>query len=364
MGLKIGIVGLPNVGKSTLFNALTRTKSAQAENYPFCTIEPNVGVVEVPDPRIHKLAELSNSEKKIPAVIEFVDIAGLVKGASQGEGLGNKFLANIRECDAIGHVIRHFPDKNVTHVHDNSDPKYDREVIESELLLADLQSLEKRLDKARSDAKSGEKEKKLYLDLLERLVAHLQEGNLASQIQFEEEEQKLLKDLQLLTSKPNLYIANMHEEEIVGVQNGALADKLGIDDPEIIIPISAKIEEELSEFSPGEAADYLKSLGLLDTGLNALIRSAYNRLNLITDFTTGPKETRAWTINRGDLAPTAAGKIHTDFEKGFIKADVVHSDHFIESGSEQAAREKGLIRSEGKEYQVEDGDVIHFKFST
>lgn len=364
MALKIGIVGLPNVGKSTLFNALTRTKTAEAQNYPFCTIEPNVGVVEVPDKRLEQLTEVSNSAKTIPTVIKFVDIAGLVKGASAGEGLGNKFLAHVRECDAIAHIVRFFDDPNVTHVHGEIEPKFDREVIESELLLADIQTLEKRLDKAKTEAKSHEKDKEKYAELLERIYGHLKAEKLASEIDLSNEEREMIKDLHLLTIKPHLYIINLHEDEIGDIDKQKYAQKLHIQDPDSIIPICAKIEEELGHFSEEEAAQYLEELGLEETGLNALISTAYETLDLITFFTSGPKETRAWTVRRDSLAPQAAGKIHTDFEKGFIKAEVVSWKDLVDSGSETKAREKGLIRMEGKEYVVKDGDVMHFKFST
>lgn len=364
MALKIGIVGLPNVGKSTLFNALTRTKSAQAANYPFCTIDPNIGIVEVPDQRLHNLAKISKSEKVIPTAIEFVDIAGLVKGASSGEGLGNKFLSNIRECDTIGHVVRFFKDPNVIHVHSEADPKLDREVVESELLLADIQTMEKRIEKAESEAKSGEKEKIQYASLLNRVVDELKSGKLASNLSFEEEEREMLRDLHLLTIKPHLYIINLHEDELSsGIDIQKYAQDLGLDSHDKIIPICAKVEEELGDFGPEEAVEYLKEFGLEETGLNSLITKAYDTLGLITFFTSGPKETRAWTVERGASAPNAAGKIHTDFEKGFIKAEVVGWKDLHESGGEVKAREKGLLRIEGKEYEVKDGDVMHFRFS-
>ncbi|MBD3360980.1 redox-regulated ATPase YchF [Candidatus Peregrinibacteria bacterium] len=364
MSLKIGILGLPNVGKSTLFNALTRTKSAEAKNYPFCTIEPNMGIVEVPDQRLKSLSEVSMSEKVIPTTIEFVDIAGLVEGAHKGEGLGNKFLSHVRECDAIGHVVRFFEAPNVTHVHDCLDPKIDREIIESELLLADIQTMEKRLEKAKTDAKSGEKEKKNYAELLERVNEGLRAEILASNMEMTNEETEILKDLNLLTMKPHLYIVNVHEDELGNIDMQKFADILKVENKDKIIPICAKVEEELGDFNEEEASEYLKSLGLEKTGLNALIISAYNALDLITFFTSGPKETRAWTVNKGHTAPKAAGKIHTDFEKGFIKAEVVDWENFVKSGGEIKSKEEGLIRLEGKEYQVKDGDVMHFKFST
>lgn len=364
MILNIGIVGLPNVGKSTLFNALTRTKSAPAENYPFCTINPNVGVVEVPDKRLDKLSEVSNSAKKINAIIEFVDIAGLVKGASQGEGLGNKFLSHIRECDAIGHVIRMFDDPNVTHVHGRLDPKYDREVIESELLLADVQTLENRLIKANSDAKSGETEKKVYAELLNRILKKINEGILTSNMDLSDEEKEKITDLHLITSKPYLYFINIPESEIGKSNQEKYASMLGVDDPNKIIPICAQLEQELGDLSPEEADEYLRNFGIEKTGLNHLIRAVYETLGLITYFTSGPKESRAWTIKKGTLAPQAAGVIHTDFEKGFIKADIIFWEDFVKLGGEIKAREKGLIRSEGKDYVMQDGDTAHFKFSS
>ncbi len=363
MALKIGIVGLPNVGKSTLFNALTRSRGADAQNYPFCTIEPNVGIVEVPDQRLMKLGELSSSVKVIPTTIEFVDIAGLVEGASKGEGLGNKFLSNIRECDAIGHVIRIFDDPNITHVHGKIDPQNDREVIESELLLSDLETVEKRLEKAMAESKSGDKKKIEYAKLVQRLQEELSNGTLAIDIEFNDDERFTLKDLHLLTNKKNIYIVNIPETELANVDHSHLASRLGIDDHDKIVPICAHLEQELVDLSSDETIEYLSELGIAETGLSNLIRSAYKTLNLLTYFTSGPKETRAWTVRSGAKAPEAAGKIHTDFETGFIKAEVVHSDHFIEHGSESAAKEAGKLRLEGKDYIVVDGDVMHFKFN-
>lgn len=363
MSLKIGIVGLPNVGKSTLFNALTKSKSADAQNYPFCTIDPNVGVVEVPDERLTKLTQLSSSAKTIPATIEFVDIAGLVKGASTGEGLGNKFLSHIRECDAIGQVVRVFDDPNIIHVHGKIDPKIDREVIESELLLADLQTMEKRLQKALSDAKSGEKEKRDYAELLQKIKNHLEAGNLANTLPLSTEESAQIADLHLLTLKSHLYIINIPESELTNFDENKFAEILGVADAKKIIPICASLEAQLADLSDQEATEYLESLGIKESGLNHLIRIAYDTLGLITFFTSGPKESRAWTVKKGSLAPQAAGTIHTDFEKGFIKAEVISSQHFIETGGEAKAREKGFLRMEGKEYEVKDGDIMHFKFA-
>ena len=363
MSLKIGIVGLPNVGKSTLFNALTKTKGAEAANYPFCTIDPNVGIVEVPDKRLTNLSETSGSTKLIPASIEFVDIAGLVKGASQGEGLGNKFLSHIRECQAVAHVVRDFSDSNITHVHGDIDPQFDREIIESELLLADMQTMENRLSKAKSDAKSGDKEKKLYAELLEKVMNHLQSGTLAGNIDLCEEEIEMLNDTHMLTMKPHLYIINTHEENIPNFDKEKYASKLKVENMNKIVPVSAKVEEELGGFAQEEADEYLESLGIKETGLNSLINSAYDTLGLHTFFTSGEKESRAWTIKKGALAPQAAGTIHTDFEKGFIKAEVINWKDFIQAGGEAKAKEQGLMKMEGKDYLVKDGDVIHFKFA-
>ncbi len=364
MGLKIGIVGLPNVGKSTLFNALTRTKGAESANYPFCTIEPNVGIVEVPDTRIDKLAEIVSPKKTIPTIIEFVDIAGLVEGASKGEGLGNKFLANIRECDAIAQVVRAFEDTNITHVHETIDPKRDIEVIESELLLADLQTVENRLAKAKAASKSGDKDAVKYANLVERVFEHLNDGKLACHLDLTPEEFVALRDLHMLTAKPIMYIANVHEDEAATVCHNSLRDKLQVHESAKIIPISARIEEELVGFTPEEAKEFLSDMGLEETGLNSLIRHAYDLLNLRTYFTAGVQEVRAWTIRSGDKAPRAAGVIHTDFEKGFIRAEVINYDHYVEHGGETGAKEKGVLRLEGKDYEVQDGDVMHFRFSS
>lgn len=363
MSLKIGIVGLPNVGKSTLFNALTRSKSAQAANYPFCTIDPNVGIVEVPDERMQKLAEIVHPERIMPAVIEFVDIAGLVKGASEGEGLGNQFLSHIRECDAIAQVVRVFEDKDVIHVHGEVHPQKDREIIEAELIFADLQTLDKRLKKAESESKSGDKKKAAYADLLKRIETHLHQGDLVINMDLSAEDREQVKDLFFLTAKPLLYIANVHENEAGSSDIKTLRTKLNIPDSATLIPISARVEEELGGFSEEEAKEYLDSLGMKETGLNQLIKAAYSTLNLITYFTAGPKEVRAWTVHKGDTAPKAAGVIHTDFEKGFIRAEVIRWEDLVSCGGEVQAREKGLMRLEGKDYIVQDGDVMHFRFN-
>lgn len=363
MSLKIGIVGLPNVGKSTLFNALTRTKAAEAENYPFCTIDPNVGVVEVPDERLYKLSEIFSPERTIPAVIEFVDIAGLVKGASEGEGLGNKFLSHIRECNAIAQVLRVFKDPDVSHVHGEIHPQKDREIIEAELIFADLQTLEKRLGKAESEAKSGEKEKKQYAELLKKVESYFHQGIMACKMDLSEEEREILKDLHFLTFKPIIYIVNLHENEIGSFNYEEAIEKLGLTKDDVVIPISAKVEEELINFKEEEAREYLESLGLKQTGLNNLIKESYRILKLITYFTAGPKEVRAWTIKKNTNAKKAAGVIHTDFEEGFIKAEVIYWDDLVKNGGEIQAREKGLMRLEGKDYIVKDGDVMHFRFN-
>ncbi len=362
--MKIGIVGLPNVGKSTLFNALTRTKSARAANYPFCTIDPNVGIVEVPDERLQKLKVVVKTEVIIPAIVEFVDIAGLVKGASTGEGLGNQFLAHIRECDAIAQVLRFFHDNNITHVHDSVDPLRDKEIIETELILADLQTVQKRLAKAQSEAKSGDKKKKEYADIVAKVEQALTKGEKVIDLPLTMEEKEAIHDLHLLTAKPILYIANVHENEIAELKIQDLASVIKLSAKQKLIPISAKIEEELGGLPAEEAKLFLQELGMKETGLNSLIKAAYETLGLITYFTAGVKEVRAWTIHKGDTAPKAAGVIHTDFEKGFIRAEVVLSEDLIQYGGEQGAREKGVMRTEGKEYVVQDGDVMHFFFSS
>jgi len=363
MGLKIGIVGLPNVGKSTIFNALVGAKSAQAANYPFCTIDPNIGIVEVPDERLKKLSELVSPEKITPAVIEFVDIAGLVEGASKGEGLGNQFLAHIRECNAIAQVVRFFDDPNIIHVYGGIDPKRDREIIEAELVLADLQTVEKRLLKAKSETKSGDKDKISYANFIEKIKSFLEQGSVLSSISLNDEEKLMIRDLHLLTIKPHLYIINIPEDKIKDFKKDEYKKMIGIDDESKIIPISAKVEEELINFTKEEAMSYLAELGLKETGLNELIKAAYKSLDLITYFTAGPQEVRAWTVKRNALAPEAAGVIHTDFQKGFIKAEVISFDDYINYKGEQGAKEKGLMRIEGKEYQVKDGDVMYFRFA-
>ncbi len=364
MGFKMGIVGLPNVGKSTLFNALTRTAAAQAANFPFCTIEPNVGEVSVPDPRLAKLAEIGKSINVLPARMSFVDIAGLVKGASQGEGLGNQFLANIRETDAIAYVLRCFEDSNVIHVSNRVDPLADAEVVETELMLADLESLEKRRAGIEKKAKGNDKDAKLTLDLIDRSLAVLRDGRSARFVKRDAEEEKAFAELQLLTSKPALYVCNVDEGS--AATGNALSKKVEeyakANDAGVVV-ISAEIESQLAQLSDEEQAEYLSSLDLEQPGLNRLIREAYDLLNLQTYFTVGPKETRAWTIHKGDKAPQAAGVIHTDFERGFIRAQTIGFDDFVALGGEQGAKEAGKARDEGKEYVVKDGDVMLFKFN-
>ena len=366
--LKVGIVGLPNVGKSSLFNALT-AQGAPSENYPFCTVEPNVGMVEVPDARLDRIHELMQSKTRVPTVIQFVDIAGLVKGASEGEGLGNKFLGNIREVDAIAHVLRCFDDPDITHVLGDVDPARDQEIVETELALADLETVERRLDRVSKKAKSGEKDAIREKAVLERCHEALTEGRPIRMLELSAEDAKILKGFQLLTSKPVLYVANVAEDDLPDGTNPwteALADAVAADGPDAhegIVSICSAIESELSELEPDERQAFLEDLGLTETGLNRLIRAAYDLLGLQTFFTTGENESRAWTLRAGSTAPQAAGTIHTDFERGFIKAETIHVSDFEDVGTWKEAREKGRLRQEGKEYVVADGDIMLFRFN-
>ena len=364
--LKLGIVGLPNVGKSSLFNALTAAGAA-AENYPFCTVEPNVGMVEVPDQRLHRIAAIVNPKKTVPAVVQFVDIAGLVKGAAEGEGLGNKFLANIRETDAIVHVVRCFEDPDVTHVMGGVDPARDREVIEFELALADLGTVEKRLEKTQRAARIGDKEAQAELPVIQRAHDFLKEGKGLWEARFGAQELALLAPLTLLTVKPILYAANVTESELAGEEGPHLralrAAVAASHEHAEVVPFSAKIEAELSQLAGDDRREFLESLGIESAGLDRLIRAGYHLLGLQTYFTAGEQEVRAWTIHRGDTAPVAAGVIHSDFERGFIRAETVSCEDFLANDGWKGAREKGLVRAEGKEYVVQDGDVLLFRFN-
>lgn len=362
MPLNIGIVGLPNVGKSTIFNALTKSQTAQAENYPFCTIDPNVGVVEVPDKRLDELAKKAKPLKVIPTVIEFVDIAGLVEGASKGEGLGNKFLSHIRECDAIAQVIRVFEDSNIVHVHGEINPQKDKEIIEAELIFADLETLQKRLQKAETEARAGDDKKIAYANLLKKIEENFHQGKMVAEMDLEDEDKEQIYDLHFLSAKPFLYILNIKEEELKTLDIKEARAKLCIHENAPLIPICAKVEEELTAFTVEEAQEYLTELGLPEPGLNLVISEAYRILGLETYFTAGEKEVRAWTIKKGMNAKQSAGVIHTDFEKGFIKAEVIWWEDYVEYG-ELGAREKGKMKLEGKEYIVRDGDVMHFHFN-
>ena len=364
MGFKCGIVGLPNVGKSTLFNALTKTAAAQAANYPFCTIEPNVGDVAVPEPRLAKLAEIAGSAEVIPARMQFVDIAGLVKGASQGEGLGNQFLANIREVDAVVYVLRCFDDDDITHVSGSIDPIADFDVVETELMLADLESLEKRRANLEKKAKGQDNEAKAALVLVDKALDVLREGKPARTVDIPDDELKGWKGLQLLTSKPVMFVANVDEAAAAdGNAYSKTVETRAAEENAVAVVISAKIESELAQLEDDEQAEYLETLGLSEPGLNRLIRAGYDLLHLQTYFTAGPKEARAWTVTVGATAPKAAGVIHTDFEAGFIRAETISYNDYVSLNGEQGAKEAGKMRLEGKDYVVQDGDVMHFRFN-
>ena len=364
MSLKCGIVGLPNVGKSTLFNALTQTAAAQAANYPFCTIEPNIGSVNVPDLRMSFLSKIAGSAQIIPTQIEFVDIAGLVKGASKGEGLGNQFLSHIREVDAIINVVRCFEDENITQVENSVDPIRDIELIQLELILADLESLEKRLPNLEKKAKT-DKESLAMVDVVKRLLDILKEAKPARLLEIKsEDDNRIIKNLQLITSKPQLYVCNLKEHEISGNKFSKLVNDFGVKNNYRVLNICAQIESEVASLeSENEKKEFLDSVGLSETGLSQIIRNAYDILDLITFFTVGPKECHAWTVKRGSTAPKAAGVIHTDFEKGFIRAETIAYQDYIESNGEDGAKTSGKLRLEGKDYIVKDGDVFHFRFN-
>lgn len=365
MALKAGIVGLPNVGKSTLFNAITQA-GAESANYPFCTIDPNVGIVEVPDERLDKLTELVVPKKTVPTAFEFVDIAGLVRGASKGEGLGNKFLAHIREVDAIVHVVRCFEDENITHVDGKIDPISDIQTINLELILADLDSVEKRIERSRKNIKGGNKQIAQEVEVLERIKESLYNDMPARSIELSEDERLLIRDLHLLTMKPVLYAANVSEDGVTEADSNPYVLKVkefAEAENAMVVPISAKVEADISELEDEDKAMFLEELGLAESGLNRLIKAAYQLLGLYTYFTAGVQEVRAWTIRKGTKAPGAAGVIHTDFERGFIRAEVVGYEDLVNAGSMNGAKERGQLRLEGKEYLVKDGDVMHFRFN-
>jgi len=364
MGFKCGIVGLPNVGKSTLFNALTQTAAAQAANYPFCTIEPNVGDVGVPDLRLEVLAKIAGSAQIIPTRLTFVDIAGLVRGAFKGEGLGNQFLANIREVDAIAHVVRCFVDDDITHVENKIDPVADIETIETELMLADLDSLEKRLASLEKRAKTGDKEAKELAGLMNRALALLVEGKPARLVERTADEEKMFRGLGLLSSKPVLYVCNVEEASAdKGNEFAARVFARAKEEGEVACVVSAKIESEIAVLPEAEQREYLEAVGLTEPGLNRVIRAGYDLLHLVTFFTVGPKEARAWTVTNGTRGPAAAGAIHTDFEKGYIRAETITYEDYVAGNGEAGAREAGKFRLEGKDYVVQDGDVMHFRFA-
>jgi len=363
MAIACGIVGLPNVGKSTLFNALT-SNEAEASNYPFCTIDPNVGIVNVPDPRLEKLASQYNTDKTVYATVEFVDIAGLVKGASKGEGLGNQFLANIRQCDAIAHVVRCFEDENVVHVHNNVDPLHDIDIIETELLLKDVESVEKRIESVSKKLKTNDKEAKEELEVLKELLELLNQGKPGRLFTGEADTLAMIKSFQLLTTKPIMYIANTDEQSVAkGNKYIDAVKQRATEEGAVVVPICAKIEAEISQLESDDRAMFLEEMNMTEPGLDRVIRQGFDLLGLMTYFTAGKKETRAWTLKKFSTAPQAAGVIHTDFEKGFIRAEVMKYNDWERLGSEQSVKDAGLYRVEGKEYVVNDGDIMYFRFN-
>lgn len=363
MALTIGIVGLPNVGKSTLFNALTRSRGAQAANYPFCTIDPNIGIVEVPDVRLQTLASIVHPEKIIPATVEFVDIAGIVKGASTGEGLGNKFLSHIREVNAICHVVRAFDGGDIIHVEGTVDPKRDRDTIETELAIADLDTVKRRIEKVQGGARTGNKDAIMELAILQRIASALEQNHWASTVTFTKEELPVVAQFQLLTEKPVVYAVNVSEAQMKTMTAEEARTRLSLPPSAHVVIICAKIEEDLQELTPDEARVFLADLGVASSGLDRLIQTVYTLLGYITYFTAGPQEVRAWTITKGMTAPQAAGVIHTDFERGFICAETIAYNEFVQRGGEVKAKEAGKMRQEGKAYVVKDGDVMHFRFN-